>query len=330
MTLIDKSDHIFIAGNNGMVGSAIRRLLEKRNYQNLLTPSRKELDLLNFDSVAKWFKEYKPSLVILAAAKVGGINANSKYPGDFILENLKIQTNVIENAWKFNTKRFLFLGSSCIYPKFSEQPIKEDYLLRGELETTNEPYAIAKIAGIKLCSSLKKQYDFDAISLMPTNLYGPGDNYHEKNSHVMPALIKKFHDAKRHGISEVNCWGSGNPKREFLHVDDLADAAIFVLENVSSDNKFLRDANSEYLGILNIGTGKDISIKELAEKICVEQNYKGLIKWDTNKPDGTPRKLLDISKIKKLGWEAKITLDEGIKNTIKSFIVESKNQSIRI
>ena len=330
MTLINKSDHIFIAGNNGMVGSAIRRFLEQRNYRNLLTPSRDELDLLNFDSVKKWFKKYKPSAVILAAAKVGGIDANSKYPGDFILENLKIQTNVIENAWKYNTKRLLFLGSSCIYPKFSEQPIKEDYLLRGALEMTNEPYAIAKIAGIKLCASLKKQYGFDAISLMPTNLYGPRDNYHEKNSHVMPALIKKIHDAKRLGISEVMCWGSGNPKREFLHVDDLADAAIFVLENVSSDDKLLRDENSEYLGILNIGTGKDISIKELADKICIEQNFNGLIKWDTEKPDGTPRKLLDISKIQELGWKAKISLDEGIKNTITSFIEEYKNQSIRV
>lgn len=330
MALIDKNDHIFIAGNNGMVGSAIRRLLEKRNYKNLLTPSRNQLDLLNFDSVEKWFKEYKPSLVILAAAKVGGINANSSFPGDFILENLKIQTNVIENAWKNNTKRFLFLGSSCIYPKFSEQPIKEDYLLKGALEMTNEPYAIAKIAGIKLCSAFKKQYNFDAISLMPTNLYGPGDNYHEKNSHVMPALIKKIHDAKRRGISEVICWGSGNPKREFLHVDDLADAAIFVLENVSSDNKLLRDENSEYLGILNIGSGKDISIKELADKICIEQNFNGLIKWDKEKPDGTPRKLLDISKMKELGWQANISLDKGIKNTIKSFIEEYKNQSIRM
>ena len=262
MNLIDKDDYIFIAGNNGMVGSAITRLLKKRNYKNLLTPSRDELDLLNFEAVEKWFKEYKPSSVILAAAKVGGIDANSRFPGDFILENLKIQTNVIENAWKSNIKRFLFLGSSCIYPKFSEQPIKEDYLLRGALEMTNEPYAIAKIAGIKLCSALKKQYGFDAISLMPTNLYGPGDNYHKKNSHVMPALIKKINDAKRLGISEVICWGSGNPKREFLHVDDLADAAIFVLENVSSDNKLLRDENSEYLGIINIGSGKDITIKE--------------------------------------------------------------------
>ena len=330
MNLIDKSDHIFIAGNNGMVGSAISRLLKKRNYKNLLTPSRDQLDLLNFDSVEKWFKEHKPNLVILAAAKVGGIHANSKYPADFILENLKIQTNVIENAWKFNSKRFLFLGSSCIYPKFSEQPIKEEYLLRGALETTNEPYAIAKIAGIKLCSALKKQYGFDAISLMPTNLYGPGDNYHEKNSHVMPALIKKIYDAKRFGNPHVMCWGSGNPKREFLHVDDLADAAIFVLENVSSDNKLLRDENLDYHGILNVGTGKDISIKELANKICFEQNFNGLIKWEAEKPDGTPKKLLDISKIKELGWEAKITLDEGIKNTIKSFIGESKNQTIRI
>ncbi len=330
MSLIDKSDVIFIAGFKGMVGSAIKRSLEKRNYKNLLTPSKDDLDLLDFNSVEKWFKKNKPALVILAAAKVGGIEANNRYPGDFILENLKIQTNVIENAWRSNTKRFLFLGSSCIYPKFSEQPIKEEYLLGGALENTNEPYAIAKIAGIKLCSALKKQYGFDAISLMPTNLYGPGDNYHEKNSHVMPALIKKIHDSKLFNIPEVICWGSGNPRREFLHVDDLADAAIFVLENVSSDNILLKDKNSEYVGFLNIGTGKDISIKELANKISSAHNYYGEIKWDKAKPDGTPRKLLDISKIKELGWEAKIDLDEGIKNTIKSFLEESKNNSIRI
>ena len=330
MKLIDKRDGIFIAGCKGMVGSAIKRSLEKRNYKNLLTPSKNDLDLLDFNSVKQWFKENKPALVILAAAKVGGIEANNRYPGDFILENLKIQTNVIENAWRFNTKRFLFLGSSCIYPKFSDQPIKEEYLLRGELEQTNEPYAIAKIAGIKLCSALKKQYGFDAISLMPTNLYGPGDNYHEKYSHVMPALIKKIYDSKRLNISKVVCWGSGNPRREFLHVDDLADAAIFVLENVSSDNKLLKDENSEYIGFLNIGTGKDISIKELANKISSEHNYNGEIKWDKGKPDGTPRKLLDISKITELGWEAKISLNEGIKNTIVSFIEESKNKSIRI
>ena len=330
MTLINKSDHILIAGYKGMVGSAIKRLLERRNYKNLLTPSREELDLLNFQSVEKWFKENKPSLVILAAAKVGGIDANNRFPADFILENLKIQTNVIENAWRFNTKRFLFLGSSCIYPKFSKQPIKEEYLLGGSLEMTNESYAIAKIAGIKLCSALKKQYGFDAISLMPTNLYGPGDNYHEKNSHVMPALIKKIHESKRLNIPKVTCWGSGTPRREFLHVDDLADAAIFVLENISSDNKLLKDENSDYLGILNVGTGKDITIRELANKICIEQSFNGSIEWDSEKPDGTPRKLLDTSKLTELGWEAKISLDEGIKNTIKSFIEETKNKSIRI
>ena len=330
MSLIDKSDPILIAGYKGMVGSAIKRCLEKRNYKNLLTPSRDQLDLSNFNSVEKWFKEHKPSSVILAAAKVGGIDANNRFPGDFILENLKIETNVIENSWRSNTKRFLFLGSSCIYPKFSEQPIKEEYLLKGALEMTNEPYAIAKIAGIKLCSALKKQYGFDAISLMPTNLYGPGDNYHEKNSHVMPALIKKIHDSKRLNIPKVICWGSGNPRREFLHVDDLADAAIFILENISSDNKLLKGENSEYLGIINIGTGKDITIRELAAKICAEHQYKGEITWDKDKPDGTPRKLLDVSKINELGWESKISLSEGIKNTIKSFIKESKTKSIRL
>ncbi len=330
MKLIDKNDQIFIAGHMGMVGSAIKREFIKRNYKNLLTPSREELDLLDFTAVEEWFKKHKPSLVVLAAAKVGGINANYRYPGEFILENLKIQTNVIENAWRNNAKRLLFLGSSCIYPKLSKQPIKEEYLLKGRLEISNEPYAIAKIAGIKLCSSLKKQYGFDAISLMPTNLYGPGDNYHADNSHVMPALIKKIHDCKKLSIPKLKCWGSGNPRREFLHVDDLADAAIFVLENVSSENKLLEDENAEYLGILNVGTGKDISIKELAEKICKEQKFKGEITWDINMPDGTPRKLLDVSKIKELGWESKISLSDGIKNTIKSFLEESNNKSIRL
>ena len=330
MSLIDKSDRIFLAGHRGMVGSAIKRLLKKRKYKNILAPGRNELNLLDFDSVEKWFRENRPSIVILAAAKVGGIDANNRFPGDFILENLKIQNNVIENAWKNNIKRFLFLGSSCIYPKFSKQPIKEDYLLDGGLEITNEPYAIAKIAGIKLCSALKKQYGFDAISLMPTNLYGPGDNYHERDSHVMPALIKKIYDSKRLNIPKTIFWGSGNPRREFLHVDDLADAAIFVLENISSDNKLLKDFREEYLGILNVGTGKDISIKELAEKICSEQKYYGEIEWDLKKPDGTPRKLLDVSRIKELGWEAKIGFSQGIKDTIKSFIEESENETIRI
>ena len=330
MHLINKNDLIFVAGHTGMVGGSITRYLKNKSYDNLLLPTRKDLDLLDNKSVENWFSKNKPDVVILAAAKVGGIEANKNFPADFILENIKIQTNIIENSWKSGVKRFLFLGSSCIYPKLAPQPLKEEYLLTGPLEATNESYAIAKISGIKLCSALKKQYGFDAISLMPTNLYGPGDNYHEKNSHVMPALIKKIHDSKKLNIPKVVCWGTGNPRREFLHVDDLADAAIYVLKNISSDNKLLVDKNSEYLGILNIGTGKDISIKELAAKICKELKYNGEITWDTNKPDGTPRKLLNVSMIKELGWEAKISLSKGIKNTIEAFLEESKNQSIRL
>ena len=255
MGQINKNDSIYVAGHNGMVGGAITRFLKNNSYENLLLPNRKDLDLLNTVEVENWFYENKPEVVILAAAKVGGIEANNNYPADFILENIKIQTNIIENSWKRGVKKFLFLGSSCIYPKLAPQPLKEEYLLTGQLEPTNEPYAIAKIAGIKLCSALKKQYGFDAISLMPTNLYGPGDNYNLNNSHVMPALIRKFYDAKLNKKSEVICWGSGAPKREFLYVDDLAEATIFILENISSesnpDNNFSLNLDS----LINIGTG---------------------------------------------------------------------------
>ena len=330
MKLIKKTDLIFVAGHTGMVGSAIRRILEKNGYLNLLLPSREELDLSDFLSVKKWFNKYKPDIVILAAAKVGGIQANYQYPGDFILENLKIQTNVIENSWINEVKRFIFLGSSCIYPKFAPQPIKEKYLLSGKLELTNEPYAISKIAGIKLCSSLKKQYGFDAISLMPTNLYGPRDNYHSLNSHVLPSLIRKFYDAKINMKSEVRCWGSGSPRREFLYVDDLAEAVLFTIENISSDNDLLYEKDAELSGILNVGVGKDISIKELACLISKETNYEGEITWDLSKPDGTPRKVLDTSKLNKLGWEPKIRINEGIKITINHFLSELENNSIRI
>ena len=229
MKLINKDNSIFLAGHNGMVGRSIKNALLENGYHNLLLPSRKNLDLLNNDEVKSWFKKNKPEVVILAAAKVGGIEANNNYPADFLIENLKIQTNIIENAWRNGTKRLLFLGSSCIYPKMAPQPLKEEYLLSGPLETTNESYAIAKIAGIKLCDALRKQYGFDAISLMPTNLYGRGDNYNASNSHVMPALIRKFYNAKTNNNSEVSCWGNGSPKREFLCVDDLADACLFVL-----------------------------------------------------------------------------------------------------
>ena len=330
MNLIEKNSSIYVAGHNGMVGAAITRFLQKNSYDNLLLPNRKDLDLLDTIEVKNWFQKNKPEVVILAAAKVGGIEANKNYPGDFILENIKIQTNIIENSWKSGVKRFLFLGSSCIYPKLAKQPLKEEYLLTGQLEPTNEPYAIAKIAGIKLCSALKKQYGFDAISLMPTNLYGPGDNYNLKSSHVMPALIRKFYEAKLKNKSEVICWGSGTPKREFLYVDDLAEAAIFILENISSEsvpnNKFSLNLDS----LINVGTGFDISIKNLAEIIAKELNYKGNIRWETNKPDGTPRKLLDVSQLKNLGWQAKTSLEKGIKLTIDNFEKELKNKSIRI
>ena len=330
MNLINKSDRIFIAGHTGMVGSAIKKKLFKKGYSNLLLPKRKDLDLLNNNSVKDWFNTHNPDVVILAAAKVGGIQANFEFPGDFILENLKIQTNVVENSWKNDVKRFLFLGSSCIYPKFAPQPLKEKYLLTGPLEITNESYAIAKISGIKLCSAIKEQYGFDAISLMPTNLYGPRDNYHPTNSHVLPSLIRKFYNAKINNKSHVSCWGSGSPKREFLHVDDLAQAAVHILEKVSSNNNLLFEEESRFNGIINIGTGKDISIKELAELISKETEYRGKIIWDKSKPDGTPRKLLDVSKANQLGWQAKIDIKTGIKLTINSFIEELKNGSIRL
>ena len=328
--LISKKSKIFIAGHNGMVGSAIHRSLQQKGYQNILCTPRNDLNLLNFEEVNNWFNKNRPEVVILAAAKVGGIYANSNYSFDFILENLKIQNNVIENAWKYKVKKFLFFGSSCIYPKFVKQPIKEEYLLTGELEKTNDSYALAKIAGIKLCTSLKEQYGFDVICLMPTNLYGPGDNYHPQNSHVLPAMLKRFYDAKTRGMDEISCWGSGSPLREFLHVDDLADATIFILENISSENKIFYDKKDNFNGILNVGFGLDISIKDLANLISSVVGYKGKITWDLSKPDGTPRKLLDVSKLNKLGWSPKIELKKGIELTLKSFLTELQNKTIRI
>ena len=316
---IDQQDKIFIAGSNGMVGSSIVRLLKKKGYEkNLLIPSRDELNLLDISSVRKWFDMHKPNIVILAAARVGGILANSKYPANFILDNLKIQTNVIESSWNYGTKRLLFLGSSCIYPKYAYQPIKEEYLLSGELENTNEYYAIAKIAGLKLCESLRIQYGFDAISLMPTNLYGPNDNYHSENSHVIASLIKKFLIAKSQKLNSVTCWGSGKVLREFMHVDDLAEAIFFCLNNWHPGLKNSPlDKNGNFLFHLNVGTGKDISIKELAFKIAKITKFEGQIIWDQTRPDGTPKKQLDVKKINELGWEAKIDLDTGIKKTIR-------------
>ena len=329
---IKLDEKIFIAGSNGMVGNAIKKGLLKSGYGlnenngSLLTPSRAELDLLKYDEVENWFIKNKPTIVILAAAKVGGIQANNSMPADFILENLKIQTNVIENSWKANVKRFLFLGSSCIYPKFAQQPIREESLLESRLETTNQWYAVAKIAGLKLCEALRNQHKFDAISLMPTNLYGPGDNYHPENSHVMAALISKFSKATLNSKPFVECWGSGVPLREFLHVDDLADAVVFCLENWQPNREDSpKDLIGNPLNHLNVGTGKDISIKQLADKISELIGFKGDIIWDKSKPDGTPKKQLDISKISKLGWLPKISLDKGIRDTIAIYQKTYKN-----
>ena len=314
---INIDDKIFIAGATGMAGQAIKKNLIKSGYKNLLTPKRKELDLFKLEDVKTWFLKNKPEIVIIAAAKVGGILANSSQPTQFLLDNLKIQNNIIETAWKSKVKRLLFLGSSCIYPKFALQPIKEEELLKASLEKTNQWYAVAKIAGIKLCEALREQYNFDAISLMPTNLYGPGDNYHPNDSHVMASLIRKFYIASKNSLPEVNCWGTGSAYREFLHADDLGSAVVFALEkwDPSSINAPL-DEEGKPLNMLNVGTGIDISIKDLVNLIASTVNYKGNIKWDSNKPDGTPKKLLNIERLSKLGWEPKISLEKGIKNTI--------------
>jgi len=321
--LIKAEDRFFVAGARGMAGSAICRALREKGYGDeakggaLLTPTRQELDLLNHEAVKAWYGENKPDVVVLAAAKVGGIVANDTYPADFLLENLKIQTNVIEGAWKAGVRRLLFLGSSCIYPKFAEQPIKEEAIMTGPLEPTNEWYAIAKITGIKLCESLRQQYGFDAISLMPTNLYGPGDNYHPENSHVLPALIRRFHEAKEAKAGSVTCWGTGSPMREFLHVDDLGDACVFVLENwsaLASDS--VKDDQGKPLTFLNVGTGVDLTIKELAEQIAAVVGFEGTIEWDTTKPDGTPKKQLEVSRMKVLGWSAQTSLADGLASTV--------------
>ena len=323
---ISLEDKFFVAGSTGMAGGGICRILRKHNYGNIknngkiFTPTRKELNLLDKKMVEDWFKYHRPDVVILAAGKVGGIMANSTKPTEFLLENINIQTNVIETAWKSGVKRLLFLGSSCIYPKLSKQPIKEEYLLKGGLETTNEAYAIAKIAGIKLCESLKKQYGFDALSLMPTNLYGPGDNYHPNDSHVMAAFIRRFVEAAKDSKEYVTCWGSGSPLREFLHVDDLGEAVVFALENWDlEDNNCPKNDKGEKLYHLNVGTGKDISIKKLAEIISLFTGFKGSILWDQTKPDGTKQKLLDVTKLQNLGWRPTINLEKGIKETISIY-----------
>jgi GDP-L-fucose synthase len=312
--LIQPSDRIFVAGHRGMAGSAIARRMLAAGYPHLLTVSRDQLDLREEVAVREWFSQHRPDVVVLAAAKVGGILANSTYPADFLLENLKIQNHVIESAWRSGTRRLLFLGSSCIYPKFAEQPIREEALLTGSLEPTNEWYAIAKIAGIQLCRALKQQHGFDAISLMPTNLYGPGDNYHPTNSHVLPALIRRFTEAREAGLATVTCWGSGTPRREFLHVDDLADAALFALEHWQPA--------ADDLQHLNVGTGSDVTIRELAELVAEAVGFEGTILWDSSKPDGTPRKLLDVSRLAGLGWRARIPLTRGLAQTAAGYAAE--------
>ena len=309
--LISTSDRIFVAGHRGMAGSAICRALKRAGYSQLLTASRDELDLLDHKAVQRWFIDRRPNVVVLAAAKVGGIYANSAYPVDFLLENLKIEINVIETAWRSSVRRLLFLGSSCIYPKFAEQPIKEEALLTGPLEPTNEWYALAKISGLKLCEALRKQHGFDAISLMPTNLYGPGDNYHPTDSHVLPALIRRFYEAVERGDSSVTCWGTGSPMREFLHVDDLGEASVFALEQWQP--------GSNELHFLNVGTGIDLSIRDLADAVALATGFKGEIFWDESKPDGTPKKQLDVSRIAALGWRSRISLDQGLSSTVALF-----------
>ena len=310
---MNKTDKIYIAGHRGLVGSAIVRNLEKNGYSNLLLRSSKELDLTNQSDVNQFFETEKPDYIFLAAAKVGGIHANEVYPADFIRVNLQIQTNIIDAAYQNNAKKLLFLGSSCIYPKHAPQPMKEEYLLTGELEPTNEWYAIAKIAGIKMCQAYKKQYGFNAISIMPTNLYGPGDNFNLENSHVMPALIRKFHNAKINNLQEVEVWGTGTPKREFLHVDDMADATVFLMKNYDGEQ------------FINVGVGNDISIKELAELVKKIVGFEGELKFDTSKPDGTPRKLLGVTKLKEAGWQASIPLENGVKTTYQWFLVNEES-----
>ena len=308
---MNKDEKIYVAGHNGMVGSAIVRNLEAKGYTNIITINHNELDLTNQNLVNSFFNLVKPEYVFLAAAKVGGILANSKYPAEFIYKNLMIQTNVIHASYTHGVKKLMFLGSSCIYPKLAAQPIKEEYLLTGELECSNEAYAVAKIAGVRMCKHYNYQYGTNFLSVMPTNLYGENDNYDLETSHVMPALIRKVHEAKILNSPEINLWGTGIPKREFLHVDDAADACVYLMER----------CNSLDIGeLINVGTGKDISLKDLLQMIKEVIRYRGITTYDISKPDGTPQKLLDISKLNRLGWKAKISLREGIKKTYNQYV----------
>ncbi|TRX56236.1 GDP-L-fucose synthase [Fulvivirga sp. M361] len=303
---MDKSAKIYVAGHRGMVGSAIVRLLEAEGYEQIVFRTSAELDLRDQNEVAQFFNKEKPDYVVLAAAKVGGIHANNTYRAEFLYDNLMIQNNVIHSSHLNGVKKLLFLGSSCIYPKLAQQPLKEEYLLTGPLEPTNEPYALAKIAGIKMCEEYRSQYQSNFISAMPTNLYGPNDNYDLANSHVLPALLRKFHIAKANGDDHVMVWGSGKPLREFLHVDDLADASLFLLRNYNAPET------------INVGSGEEISILELAKLVKSIVGYQGSIELDTSKPDGTPRKLLDSSKLASLGWKAKISMKEGVEQVYKN------------
>lgn len=305
MIIMDKQSKIYIAGHRGMVGSALTRRLETAGYTNFVVRTSAQLDLRDQKAVADFFAHEKPEYVFLAAAKVGGILANNTYKADFLYDNLMIESNIIHAAYKYGVQKLMFLGSSCIYPKMAPQPLKEEYLLTGLLESTNEPYAIAKIAGIKLCDAYRDQYGCNFISVMPTNLYGPNDNYDLENSHVLPAMLRKFHEAKVNGKSEVVLWGSGNPKREFLHADDLADACLYLMLNYNQ------------AGFVNIGVGNDISIMDLALLIQKTTGFTGNIVWDASKPDGTPRKLMDVSKLNNMGWKAKINLETGIQQVYK-------------
>ncbi len=305
---MDKDAKIYVAGHRGMVGSAIVRALEAQGWHNIVTTTHSELDLCRQEAVEQFFAQEKPEYVFLAAAKVGGIIANSEALADFMYENMILEMNVIHSAWQNGCRKLLFLGSSCIYPRMAPQPIPEGSLLTSELEKTNEAYALAKISGLKYCEFLNRQYGTDYISAMPTNLYGPNDNYHPTHSHVLPALIRRFHEAKEAGLTEVTCWGSGKVLREFLYVDDLADACIFLMEHYSGNET------------VNVGTGRELTIMELAALVAKVIGYKGKIYWDTSKPDGTPRKLLDVSKLEGLGWRYKTELEEGIRLTYEDFL----------
>ena len=319
---MNSKNKIYIAGHNGMVGSAIVRQLQTKlnNTAQLITRTHQELDLTNQQQVDNFIAGERPNQIYLAAAKVGGIHANNIYPADFIYQNLMIQANIIHAAHKNNIQKLLFLGSSCIYPKSAKQPMKEEALLTGVLEPTNEPYAIAKIAGIKLCESYNRQYSRDYRSVMPTNLYGPGDNYHPKNSHVIPALIRKFHEAKSDNASKVTIWGSGKPKREFLYVDDMASACVYVM---NLDKEVYQQQVKPMQSYINVGTGQDLTIKQLAEGIAKVIGFKGKIEFDISKSDGTKRKLMDSTRLNSLGWQPKIDLEQGIKQTYKDYCINS-------